>query len=1036
MEVVEPDNEHLDEDLALDVLAGRIAPARTAAIDAHLDRCNDCRRFMIHLARLSEHRATAPGHGDGVAPVVDDMLSVGARVDRYVIEGLLGAGAMGMVYVARDPELDRRVAIKLLRPGSFTADARERMAREARTLARLSHPNVVAVHDVGPHGDAMFIVMELVVGTTLRRWLAAEQRDWRAIVHVLVRAGHGIAAAHAAGLVHRDFKPDNMMIADDGRVLVADFGLARPAGDSAPPADAPSSGGDAAPPEITASGAAVGTPAYMSPEQFAGGAGAAADQFAFCVTLYEALYRRRPFAGQTPAALFAAITAGEVQPPPPATRVPARIARILARGLRADPAARFPDMPALLAELTRDPARRARRIGLATLALAGAVAATWAVTRATAPPAPCGGGNQRVATVWNAASRDQVRAAFARAGKGQAASATVRTEAALDAYAGAWLTGYRDACEATHLRGDQSGALLDRRMACLDGRLAELDALVRLFADADAALIERAVGAVAGLARVADCADTAALDGMPAPADPAARQAAEAARADLARARTMHNAGKYTDEEPITRDVAARARALAHPPLLAAALYELGRLEEALGHGPEALAAFDEARLAAETAGNDRLKAELAISIANVAAVVLDRDEAARMDREAEAIVARLGSPPALSWLLADGKAKRAYGVADYATARTEFERALAIARSVFPAESYEIANLLNAIAVCTFSLGEPDRARELHEQVRAMRVAVLGPDHPALAETLQNLGNCHLMSGDSDEALTLYRDAIAILERSLGADHQRVAAPHHNLGMLYLMQGDFAASAEHARRAYEILLASVGPRDPQTARSQSRLAVSLAKLGELAEAKAHAAEAVAVLAEKIGADHAETAIARLATGDVLFDAGEYAPAAESFRVTLPVVAGTPNEEYALYGLGRCEIELGDGAQAAEHLARAIVGAEQLHGKDAANLMSYHLELGRAHLVAGRADRAQPALERALEIDNANAAGTLPALKGRIRFHLARALWSRPAERRRALALAEEARGQFASIDPAPREMSELRAWSATHRVR
>jgi tetratricopeptide (TPR) repeat protein len=1054
MEAVETESAHLDEDQALDVLAGRVAAARAAEIDVHLERCTECRRFLLHLARLSEHRATAPAgpRGGAAAPEIgteapaspsqagdrpdDATLAIGARVDRYVIERLLGAGAMGMVYAAHDPELDRRVAVKVLRPGTFSAAARDRMAREARTLARLSHRNVVAVHDVGAHGDGMFIVMELVEGATLKRWLAERPRSWHEIVAVMAHAGRGLAAAHAAGLIHRDFKPDNVMIAADGRVLVADFGLARPAGDAATADTVPGGGSPAPASEITADGVAVGTPAYMAPEQHAGEAGPAADQFAFAVTLYEALYGRRPFAGTSAVALVTAIAAGEMIPPPSTTRVPARIARIAARGLRGPPAARFPTMTALVDALARDPGRRRRWLAVAGGALVAAVTATWLLARTDAAPERCEGGNQRIAAVWNAQARTTLRDAFARAGRGQGASAADRAAAGIDRYTREWTAGYRDACRATHVRGDQSPELLDRRMACLDTRLVELGTLVTLFATADAAVVERAVGSIAALPPVGDCADRKALDVTPLPADPATRDQIAAARADLARARTAHNAGRFAEEEPITRAIAARARTLGYPPLLASALYQLGQLEDALGHPPAALAAFAEGRLAAEAAGNDKLKAELAIASANIANATIDPEETERMDREAEATVARLGSPPELAWLLADGKAKRRYGVSDFAGALAEWERALAIARTVFPADSYEVANLLNAIGVSHFALGAVDKARPIHEEVRAMRLAVLGPDHPALAETLQNLGNCNLVGGRPVEALALYTEAIAIMERGLGPDHPRIAAPHHNLGMLYLMQSDPESSARHSQRAYDILRASSGDDDPQAARSRSRLAVALAHLGRIAEAKTHAAAAVATLSARIGAEHPETALARLASGDVFLEAGEPAAAVAEFREALPLTKGTASEEYTLLGLGRSELALGHGAAAAEHLAGAIAGAQQLYGADAPNLMTYYRDLGRAHLADGHPERAIAPLERGLELDRANGDGTLAVIKGGLRLHLARALWSRPADRDRARALADEALAALSPLDPAPPELAELRAWLTAHRRR
>ena len=233
---------------------------------------------------------------------------------------------MGIVYAAYDPELDRRVALKVLAgdssdPGDF--QRRVRLQREAQALAKISHPNVITVHDVGRLDEQLFIAMELVEGGDLRQWLAAETRSWQQILEVMVQAGRGLAAAHELGLLHRDFKPGNMLIGHDGLVRVVDFGLARRFG---------ASGGDARPTDeleqisgsavsidepLTMTGALAGTPAYMSPEQHArGDLDALSDQFSFCITAYEALYGRRPYDADSRAGLMYAVTSGEIVPPP------------------------------------------------------------------------------------------------------------------------------------------------------------------------------------------------------------------------------------------------------------------------------------------------------------------------------------------------------------------------------------------------------------------------------------------------------------------------------------------------------------------------------------------------------------------------------------------------------------------------------------------------------------------------------------------------------------------------------------------------
>jgi hypothetical protein len=298
------------------------------------------------------------------------------RLGRYRLLERLGQGGMGVVYAAHDEQLDRRVAVKLLHAGRGAAAQAARLRREALALARLSHPNVVQVFEIGEVDGQAFVAMELVRGVTLRAWLAARPRAVDEILAVFVQAGRGLAAAHAAGLVHRDFKPENALVGEDGRVRVVDFGLAR--GDEPGPAapDGPLAA-------MTETGAVLGTPAYMAPEQRGGAVvDARADQFALCVALHEALHGERPFAGDTADAYFAAVAAGRVRPPSH-RRVPARVRAALLRGLRPDRDARWPDLDALLAALDRRPARRVLALALAlALALTAAAAAALLGVRA------------------------------------------------------------------------------------------------------------------------------------------------------------------------------------------------------------------------------------------------------------------------------------------------------------------------------------------------------------------------------------------------------------------------------------------------------------------------------------------------------------------------------------------------------------------------------------------------------------------------------------------------------------------------------
>ncbi|MBL8973219.1 MAG: protein kinase, partial [Myxococcales bacterium] len=294
-------------------------------------------------------------HGPGDMP---------SRIGRYLVLEELGAGGMGVVYAAYDPELDRKVAIKLMYAESDRGRARRNHAmlmREAQALAKLSHPNIVAIHDVGEYAGQVFVAMEFVAGCTLRRWREAAPRGWAEVVAAFVQAGRGLMAAHAVGLVHRDVKPDNLLVGDDGRVRVADFGVARhnaPEDESQVTAQS----GTRALATVAGRGTTVGTPAYMAPEQHDNeGVGPHSDQFGFCVALYEALHGLRPFAGETSAGLVAAIRGGVPRRAGTPTRLPPWLERAVLRGLAARPEDRWPSMQALLGELTQDrDARRAR----------------------------------------------------------------------------------------------------------------------------------------------------------------------------------------------------------------------------------------------------------------------------------------------------------------------------------------------------------------------------------------------------------------------------------------------------------------------------------------------------------------------------------------------------------------------------------------------------------------------------------------------------------------------------------------------------
>ncbi|HWB77856.1 MAG TPA: serine/threonine-protein kinase, partial [Nannocystaceae bacterium] len=326
------------------------------------------------------------------------------HIGRFRVVKAIGQGAMGTVWLCRDDELARDVAVKLLRGRPSDERAQARMIREARALARLSHPNVVVVHEVGTSDRGVHVAMEHVRGTTLGRWLE-QPRTPAQILAVLVQAGRGLAAAHRVGVVHRDFKPDNVLISEEEgafRARVVDFGLAR----TDELDDDHGADELAAPIGLTRTGALIGTPAYMAPEQLERGtAGPASDQFAFCVTAFEALQGTRPFTGDSPEALLAAIGRG---PAKLAARIESRARAAIERGLTRDAAARWPSMDALLAELA-PPSRRSRvLVAGGAIAIAG-VAIAWGIARQD----PCPDDPRLLADAWDEPTRARVEQAFA-----------------------------------------------------------------------------------------------------------------------------------------------------------------------------------------------------------------------------------------------------------------------------------------------------------------------------------------------------------------------------------------------------------------------------------------------------------------------------------------------------------------------------------------------------------------------------------------------------------------------------------------------
>ncbi|MBK9754077.1 MAG: serine/threonine protein kinase [Nannocystis sp.] len=591
-----------------------------------------------------------------------------ARIGRFTVVRELGRGGTGVVHAAYDEQLERKVAVKLLHADGQDPGARARLLREAQAMARLSHPHIVSVHEVGTHHGQIYIAMEFVHGLTLGTWLKKQPRSWREVVEVFRQAGSGLAAAHAAGLVHRDFKPANVMVGDDGRVRVLDFGLARADADPDPtdrarPLNSSLTDADPDPPthapadpsrpldaSLTITGSLVGTPAFMAPEQFRGErADARSDQFALCVALYEALFGARPFAGDTIADLMANVLAGAVREPgnlatTGAVKLPRGLRLALLRGLARRPEDRHPTMDALLAAIDRAtlPRRRPWLAGIAlTLGIGGGLGGL--ALGAGASGHVCEDSSAALlAAVWSPARADAIAAAL-RAVDPNADDAWSRARARFAAHADAWQREQVATCTAEQ-RHEQSSALAGLRRACLADQLRALDVALALLERPGASLAARAADIAAGLADPGECGDTRELQRR-GPEDPA--RAAELAelRAELARADALRNAGLHAEALANLDALAARLGPDAGP-LRAAEQRSRGRLLAALGRDKDALASLQTAYFTSLAAGDDRLAAAAAIDLVELSSEGLtDHLTAERWIRHARALLATTASP-------------------------------------------------------------------------------------------------------------------------------------------------------------------------------------------------------------------------------------------------------------------------------------------------------------------------------------------------------------------------------------------------------
>jgi serine/threonine protein kinase/predicted negative regulator of RcsB-dependent stress response len=830
---------------ALIARAAQLTPNEAAKLEAHLASCDSCRELARAFEPVNDSALAATGTPEtkverlATRSSATDVLRAGGELGKYRLERLLGRGGMGEVWAALDPDLDRRVAVKLLR-GALTnsVEGLARLQREGRAMARLRHPNVITVYDAAFADGRGLIAMELIDGESFASWL--DRAHPRAeVVDMLLAAGRGLAAAHDAGLLHRDFKPHNVLVERSGRVLVTDFGLARAIGPSAPPqlpdvtgspavttdamattinpalaprseapdiadtavgamtvapdgASTPSArdnrGSGSLDSDLTQAGSVLGTPAYMAPEQLLGHAtNARCDQFAFCVTAWEALTGARPFPGTDEGALLDAIEGHEVVNE---ARVPRRLRAILHRGLASDPAARWPSMATLLRAFERA-WRRPRRIAIASGAIVafGAVAAAFAIVRQPGEPT-CADEGAAIREQWSPTVATQLRSKMVATGAPHAERMHGGVAATYARYTAAWTSMRMSACSARR-EGDAAAA---RTLACLDVRRTALASnIAEVMTAAGAGKLAGIPNASTSLEPIATCAHPTDVTGR---FDDAAR-----VRKAISDAEDRYwNTGERQEAGRALDRLASELATLGYPPLRAEVLVAAASLADLDHDFAGAEAALRQAVALAE-GGDDRIKIKAAIKWASVLIESRQVDEAKRMLDSAEASLAGFGIDIGLDARLARTRGLLASAQDSLDEAARHYERAVELERQV----DLDTSAGPELVDVYT-RLGRTADAQALKSRIEAegsANVVVDAADraHEQCEHAEQN--------GELEEAIARCSEAVALEERKFGADASFVALRRMTLGRVLALHGDHAK----ARAQYLAAVASAEKR-------------------------------------------------------------------------------------------------------------------------------------------------------------------------------------------------------------------------------
>ncbi len=841
-------------------------------------------------------------------------------IGRYRMREELGRGGFGAVYSAYDPELQREVAVKLLLPrkGRQNPKWQARLIREAQTLAQLEHANVVSVYDVGTDeaSRGVYIVMELLRGHSARTWVKEEPRPaWQHVVQAFLGAAKGLAAAHAMGIVHRDFKPSNVMIDGAGVAKVIDFGLAREltgidtAGGSTPSGSGSMRVGGSS---LTTMGTVMGTPPYMPPEQHraSGGEplGPACDQYALCVSLFEVLYGTRPFDAEDLGELYALKQRLKIVPLPKDRGVPKAVHRVLLRGLAPDPAQRWSSMDALSEALAAAAQPRKKALGAAVLGIAGVTLAVLAGAGLEGEKEdPCRALASRADQVWSTSRVEALERSVLESARGGEAAVWTAARGRLEAQLQSWRGALDDACAAGR----------PARLECLDQWLRDVETSIEVI-EGERVSAGATMGVVDAIPELAQCGSThwaSGLEDIP-------------LRDGVVRARALARAGSGDAALALVDSLVTQARALDNDALLAQATLTAGLVYAERERLEDARQALIEASTIADGVGLDAVAAEAASALVRVCGAMGRFDDAHQWKAIARARMARLGEPAYLRRMLLGAEVFELIYEGGFAQA---YVLALELV-DLLPEDTmaYERGRALANVAMTAFELGQMHEARAVAAQARGMLVSAVGEEHAAVGRIL--------------------------------ADEGRYTAA----------AGDVAQGVEMMRRSVELLEAAGGPNDPYALNTKRTLADYLGRLGKAEESLAMLRQTYQSTIALYGKEHIRSAVTAFALANQVLLAEQPDEAVVLAREGMAAItslygASDPKMSWGTELLARALVMQGKTDEARDVVTRALAALTDATPAERESKINLMLILAGVDQDDGRLDDALRTLERAIE---------------------------------------------------------------------